>query len=127
MESIEKEYVIVNSHFASMDTFSFYLDASLQDNSTTKVSLCSSKKNEHLAVAVQTKDLPSASASGAESSQFHVSAPLQTSSRLNILKEVQGLSVLHPSTRLQLLHQYVHALTELAEEKVNIFLNDFYI
>ncbi|KAJ4728005.1 Kinase family protein [Melia azedarach] len=127
MESIEKEYVIVNSHFASMDTFSFYLDASLQDNSTTKVSLCSSKKNEHLAVAVQTKDLPSASASGAESSQFHVSAPLQTSSRLNILKEVQGLSVLHPSTRLQLLHQYVHALTELAEEKYNagLFLESF--
>lgn len=121
MESIEKEYVLINSHFASTDGFSFYLDASLQDNSMAKVSICPSKKNDHSAITMQTKDMPSDSASGAENSLFHVPAPLETSNRLFILKEVQGLTVLHPSTRLQLLHQYVHALTELAEAKVNTF------
>lgn len=126
MESIEKEYVLVNSHFASMDGFSYYLGASVQDNSTANVSICHSMKNDHSAVTMQTKDMPSDSASGAETSLFHVSAPLETSNRLCILKEVQGLTVLHPSTRLQLLHQYVHALTELAEAKVNPFLSFFF-
>lgn len=127
MESIEKEYVLINSHFASTDGFSFYLDASLQDNSMAKVSICPSKKNDHSAITMQTKDMPSDSASGAENSLFHVPAPLETSNRLCILKEVQGLTVLHPSTRLQLLHQYVHALTELAEAKYDagLFLESF--
>lgn len=127
MESIEKEYVLINSHFASTDGFSYYLDASLQDNSTAKVSTCPSKKNDHSALTMQTKDMPSDSASGAENSLFHAPAPLETSNRLCMLKEVQGLTVLHPSTRLQLLHQYVHALTELAEAKYDagLFLESF--
>ncbi|KAJ0110798.1 hypothetical protein Patl1_00703 [Pistacia atlantica] len=114
MESIEKEYVLVNSHIASVDAFSFYLDTSVQDNSTTRVSICP-KKNDHLADAMHTKESAAGCSGAAEISQF---VPLETSCGSSILKELQGLTILHPSTRLQLLHQYVHALTELAQEKV---------
>ncbi|KAK3194492.1 hypothetical protein Dsin_025802 [Dipteronia sinensis] len=127
MESIEKEYVLVNSHFASMDAFSYYLDTSVQDASTSKVSSSPSKKDDHLENSMQTKELAVGAASGAGSSQSHISAPLETSWKSSILKELQGLTILHPSTRLQLLHQYVHALAELAQEKYNagLFLESF--
>ncbi|TXG63130.1 hypothetical protein EZV62_010124 [Acer yangbiense] len=123
MESIEKEYVLVNPHFASMDAFSYYLDTSVQDASTSKVSSSPSKKGDHLESSLQTKEL----AVGAGSSQSLVSAPLELSWKSSILKELQGLTILHPSTRLQLLHQYVHALAELAQEKYNagLFLESF--
>ncbi|KAI9181644.1 hypothetical protein LWI28_017068 [Acer negundo] len=123
MESIEKEYVLVNSHFASMDAFSYYLDTSVQDASTSKVSSSPSKKGDHLENSMQTKEL----VVGAGSSQSLVSAPLEPSWKSSILKELQGLTILHPSTRLQLLHQYVHALAELAQEKYNagLFLESF--
>lgn len=127
MESIEKEYVLVNSHFASVDAFSFYLDTSVQDNSTTRVSVCSSKKNDDLADAMHTKELAVGCAGAAEISQFNESVPSETSCRSSILKELQGLTILHPSTRLQFLHQYVHALTELAQEKVmTLFLSQMF-
>ncbi|KAK2649921.1 hypothetical protein Ddye_017410 [Dipteronia dyeriana] len=123
MESIEKEYVLVNSHFASMDAFSYYLDTSVQNASTSKVSSSPSKKDDHLENSTQTKEL----AVGAGSSQSHISAPLEPSWKSSILKELQGLTILHPSTRLQLLHQYLHALAELAQEKYNagLFLESF--
>ncbi|KAK1558394.1 hypothetical protein Q3G72_001874 [Acer saccharum] len=123
MESIEKEYVLVNPHFASMDAFSYYLDTSVQDASTSKVSSSPSKKGDHLENSMQTKEL----AVGAGSSQSLISAPLELSWKSSILKELQGLTILHPSTRLQLLHQYVHALAELAQEKYNagLFLESF--
>ncbi|KAH7578129.1 hypothetical protein JRO89_XS01G0344100 [Xanthoceras sorbifolium] len=126
MESIEKEYVLVNSNFASMDAFS-YLEPSVQDTSTTKVSISPSKKNDCLANSVQTQELVVGAATGAGSSQSHISAQLETSRKSSILKELQGLTILHPSTSLQLLHQYVHALAELAQEKYNagLFLESF--
>lgn len=116
MESIEKEYVLVNANFASMEGFSYYLETSVQDASITKVSNSTSEKNDHLSNSFQTKEV----AGGAGSSQSHASASLESSSlKSSVLKELQGLTILHPSTRLQLLHQYVHALTELAQLKVS--------
>ena len=37
----------------------------------------------------------------------------------HILREAQGLTILHPSTRLYLLHQYISTLSDLAQEKVS--------
>lgn len=120
MESIEKGYVMVNPHYASLDGFSYHFETSLQEPSIAKLSLCPPKKNDHLAVAVQAKELATSSAGGAESSQLRPSASLESSFKSSILNDVQGLTVLHPSVEIQLLHQYVCALVELAAEKVKI-------
>lgn len=121
IESFEKDYVLVNPDFASVDAFSFCLTTSVQDNSTTRVSICPSKKNDRSADAMDTKDLAAGCAGSAGNSEFNVSVPLEKSCRSSMLKELQGLTILHPSINLQLLHQYVHALSELAQEKVKTF------
>ncbi|XVF33067.1 hypothetical protein REPUB_Repub17cG0136500 [Reevesia pubescens] len=128
MESIEKEYVLVNPHSTSMDTFSYYLETSLPDYSTSRLLTCQAKKSDQKSeVSVETKDAAGTSASSAKISQFQGSDPQATSSESAILREVQRLSILHPSTRLQLLHQYVQAITELAQEKYDagLFLESF--
>lgn len=116
MEPIEKDYVIVNAHFASVEDFSYYLESSLQDTSTTRVSPCPSRKSDKdIADAMQTMELTGSSVGAAQS---HGSDLLVTSSASSVLRGVQGLTILHPSTRLLLLRQYVQALTELSQEKV---------
>lgn len=125
MEPIEKDYVIVNAHFASVEDFSYYLESSLQDKSMTRVSPCPSRKSDKdIADAMQTMELTGSSVGAAQS---HGSDLLVTSSASSILRGVQGLTILHPSTRLLLLHQYVQALTELSQEKYNAghFLESF--
>lgn len=121
MESIEKDYVLVNNaHFASMATFTSSIEMSLQESSRASASIYTPKKNDPAIVAaLQTKELIPASLGGA-GGLSHVS--LEASSASTILRKVQGLSILHPSTRLQLLHQYVIALSELAQEKVSFAL-----
>ena len=117
MESIEKDYVIVNAYFASMDAFSFYFETSVQDKSTTRVSICpSGKSDKDIAVEMQTMELADSSVGAAQS---HGSDLLVTSSASSIIREVQGLTILHPLTRLHLLYHYVQALAELSQEKVN--------
>ncbi|KAL4622033.1 hypothetical protein ACB092_06G268000 [Castanea dentata] len=127
MEPIEKDYVIVNvnAHFASVEAFSYYLESSLQDKSTTRVSPCPSRKSdEDIADAMQTMELTGSSVGAAQS---HGPDLLVTSSASSILRGVQGLTILHPSTRLLLLRQYVQALAELSQEKYNAghFLESF--
>ncbi|GMY39023.1 serine/threonine-protein kinase ATG1a isoform X1 [Fagus crenata] len=117
MESIEKDYVIINAYFASMDAFSFYLETSVQDKSTTRVSICpSGKSDKDIAVEIQTMELADSSVGAAQS---HGSDLLVTSSASSIIREVQGLTILHPLTTLHLLYQYVQALAELSQEKYN--------
>ncbi|KAK6285883.1 hypothetical protein POUND7_012062 [Theobroma cacao] len=117
-ESIEKDYVLVNPHFESMETFSYYLDTSLQDNSSIKLFKCPAKKSDQeSAVAGQTKETTGSSAGSAKIPQVQGLDPPATSSKSALLMEVQQLSILHPSTRLQLLHQCAQAITELAQEK----------
>lgn len=124
MESFEKEYVLVNAHFASADSFSSSLVTSVQENSSAaRVSICR-PNDKDVAVALQTKELTSSCIDGAESYDLNI---LAKSSASTILRKVQGLSILHPSTRLQLLHQYITTLSELAQEKLNagLFLESF--
>ncbi|XVE77352.1 hypothetical protein DITRI_Ditri13aG0055500 [Diplodiscus trichospermus] len=125
LESIEKEYVLVNPHFASTETFSYHLETSLHDYSTSRLLKCQPKKSDQEStVSVETKESAGGSA---KISQFQGSDPQATSSESAMLKEVQRLSILHPSTRLQLLHQYVEAIAELAQEKyaAGLFLESF--
>ncbi|KAH0980030.1 hypothetical protein GBA52_007207 [Prunus armeniaca] len=127
MESIEKDYVMVNPHFASMESFSYYLETSLQLNSTTRASISGSKQNDHdISVAKKTEEQATSSI-GVESSQTCGSAKSPTSCGSTLLLEVQGLSILHPSTRLHLLHQYAQVLADLSQEKdkAGLFLDSF--
>ncbi|XP_041000279.1 serine/threonine-protein kinase ATG1a isoform X3 [Juglans microcarpa x Juglans regia] len=118
VESIEKDYVLVNAPFASMEGFSYSLETSLQDKSTSRVSLYPSRKNDlDIAVAMQKMELADSSVGGPESAQSHGSDLLVTSNASSTLREAQRLTILHPSTKLHLLHHYLEALAELSQEK----------
>ncbi|XP_030488353.2 serine/threonine-protein kinase ATG1a isoform X1 [Cannabis sativa] len=124
MESIEKDYVLVNPHFASSESISYFLETSQLSNSKTGVSTYAQKQNEQGRPVIQEEELAESSIGGLEGSLKHGSDLLPTSIPLSLLREVQELSILHPSTRLQLLHQYVEVLTELAQEKYD---TEFYL
>lgn len=114
MESIEKDYVLVNANSTLIETFSYHLGTSLQLHSTTKASTSTPKQNEQDRTTMHTKELVAGSLGVIGSSQNHGSVSCAST----ILREVQGLSILHPSTRLHLLHQYIQLLSELSQEKV---------
>ncbi|XP_061996304.1 serine/threonine-protein kinase ATG1a [Rosa rugosa] len=127
MESIEKDYVMVNSHFASMESFSYYLEHSLQLDSTTRASICASKQKDHgIPRVIKTEELAAGSL-GVGSSQTQGSVIEPASCASTLLLEVQGLSILHPSTRLHLLHQHAQVLADLSQEKYNagLYLESF--
>ncbi|RVW95487.1 Serine/threonine-protein kinase ATG1a [Vitis vinifera] len=68
MESIEKGYVLVNAHFASMETLSSSLETSLQDNPAARATIYSPNKNdEDVAVAMKTTELTATSVGAVES------------------------------------------------------------
>ncbi|KAJ4953921.1 hypothetical protein NE237_030753 [Protea cynaroides] len=120
LESIEKDYVLVSSHFASMETLSSSLEESLQDHSTPRVFCFPTKKiGKNVGVAMQTSTLATNSARCEEILGIHASLPLATSHASTELRDIQGSSKLHTSTRLWILHQYIQALSELAQEKLN--------
>lgn len=116
MESIEKDYVLVNAHCPSMETSSYHLETSLEGCSL-RVSHALSIDQDMIA-KTQKKELIATTRDVGESSRSRgqFSMPCAAS----MLKEVQGLSILHPSTRLQLFNQYVQVLSDLSKEKVSI-------
>lgn len=116
MESIEKDYVLINSHFTSLEAFSDYFEASVQDNSSRRISMFPSKRtNLDIGVAKQTKDLSSSSAEGLDNLKINKIEPCVASCESSALR----ISLLHPSNRLELLHQYMQILAELSQEKYN--------
>ncbi|XP_028208179.1 serine/threonine-protein kinase ATG1a-like isoform X3 [Glycine soja] len=120
MESIEKDYVFVNSHFASFEAFSDYFEASVQNSSSHRISLFSSKRtNMEVGHAKQTKDLPFSSTEVLENLKSNKQEACVASCEFAALRKENGISSLHPSNRLQLLHQYVRILAELSQEKYN--------
>ncbi|GAB4861490.1 hypothetical protein Ancab_036692 [Ancistrocladus abbreviatus] len=122
VESIERSYVLVNSHFASMETLISSVETSLQDSSTARTCVLPSQMDGNVSVAAQAKELPAASTGGMYDSSSTRLESSTVSAQPDIFGEVQGLSVLHPSRRLQLLHQYLCALSDIAKEKLNASL-----
>lgn len=112
LELIEKDYVLVDPHFASVENLSYYLETSLQASHPTRISNYPSKKND-----IGTKEVGACSLNVAETLQVHSSGSLITSSESTMFMEVQGLNFLQPSSRLYFLYQCVQALEELAQEK----------
>ncbi|XP_020216599.1 serine/threonine-protein kinase ATG1a [Cajanus cajan] len=119
MESIEKDYVLVNSHFASLEAFSDYYEASVQDNSRRISMFPSKRSNLVIGVANQTKGLSSSSTEGLENLNSRKLEACVASCEFAASREEQGISSLHPSNRLEFLHQYVYILAELSQEKYN--------
>ncbi|GLT34244.1 hypothetical protein SLA2020_087690 [Shorea laevis] len=127
MEAIEKEYVIVNRHCGSTETFSYYLETLVQGSSAGLSNFQAKNEQERAGDDMQKTQFAGSSAGHAKSSHVHGLSPLSISSGQMISREQQGLSILHPSTRLHVLHQYVQALAELARENYNagLFLESF--
>ncbi|KAL1350287.1 hypothetical protein HN51_014394 [Arachis hypogaea] len=128
MESIEKDYVLVNHHFASLEAFSEYFEASVQDNSTCKVSICSSKRtNTETGVPMQTNDPSHCHAGELENPKSGEPVALAASRAFDVLSKMHGTSSLSSSNRLELLHLYVQILAELSCEKYNakLYLESF--
>ncbi|GKV49394.1 hypothetical protein SLEP1_g56147 [Rubroshorea leprosula] len=127
MEAIEKEYVIVNPDCGSTETFSYYLETLVQGSSAGLSNFQAKNEQEPAGDDMQKRQFAGSSAGCAKSPHVHGLNPLSISSEQMISREQQGLSILHPSTRLHVLHQYVQALTELAQENYNagLFLESF--
>ncbi|KAK7381941.1 hypothetical protein VNO80_00517 [Phaseolus coccineus] len=118
MQSVEKDYVLVNSHFASLEAFSDYFDASVQDDSLYNISLTHSKITDlDIGVAKKTEDLTSSSSRGLENLKSNKLETCVASFEFTALRKEHEISSLHPSNRLELLHQYVKILKELSHQK----------
>lgn len=121
MEFIEKDYVLVNARSATMEDFSYYPVASLQVDSTTASPTSALKQKEQDAQSMQMKKL----ACDMENS-LKLGSDLSSTSRASTIPTAtRGISVSHPSTRIQQLHQYVHVIAALSQEKVHAFLSLF--
>ncbi|KAL9229039.1 hypothetical protein vseg_004555 [Gypsophila vaccaria] len=97
LDAIEREYILVHSNFASMEILTSSLGTSLKESSNTRPCVPASKNDDQ-----------------------QVRIMKEQTERWNarcMLREAEGLSALHPSARLQLLHQYLDALSDLAQEK----------
>ncbi|CAN6480547.1 unnamed protein product [Victoria cruziana] len=120
LESIVREYVLVNANIASMESISSSLMASMQDQSGSKCADCSfTKTAKSVDIPLQCGEIPTASISGVRSLGSHgsvSSAMLQASNDSREIAQVQRLA----STRLRLLHDHAHALSALAKEKLDL-------
>ncbi|CAN8253953.1 unnamed protein product [Cochlearia groenlandica] len=104
LELIEREYVLVSRPSASMEGSSECFGTSLQDSGIRNT--------------LPKKDKGSSSSHEAQRPLSDESGP-RPSSGSYLLTEVQRLTTVHPPTKLQLLHQYAEALTEVAREMGN--------
>ena len=119
MESIDKGYVFVNAHLASVEALSYYFEASEQANTASRVSICPSERNDQeIAVAEQTMDAASCYGNEAEKSESNELEAFALSTAFAVLRKVEGISSMHCSNRLELLHWCVQILMELTQEKV---------
>lgn len=129
LECIEREYVLVLSNFASMEILTSSLGTSTKESSNSKACPLAPNNREEqpMPIAEDSKGLAAkfvASSASASCSGMDVST---ASGEPHIPREAQGLTTLHPSTRLYLLHQYISTLSDLAQEKLNagLFMESF--
>ncbi|WOK98950.1 serine/threonine-protein kinase ATG1a isoform X1 [Canna indica] len=125
LEFIEQEYVLVNANFGSLETLPSSFEPSLSDDSTTRMPSYKIKMIEKgYAAPVQSQEQAAPSVNAAATVESHVSpfssVPHYT---VTVSEEVHDTSSLHPSSRIQRLSQYMDALVELAQEKLNAGLH----
>ncbi|XP_023638515.1 serine/threonine-protein kinase ATG1a isoform X2 [Capsella rubella] len=104
LELIEREYVLVNRPSASLEGSSDCFDTSLHNSGLPNFL----PRNEKVSLSSLEAQRPLSDAS--------VPRPASGS---YLLTEVQRLTIVHPPTKLQHLHQYAQVLTELAGEMGN--------
>ncbi|GAB2271888.1 hypothetical protein Dimus_006717 [Dionaea muscipula] len=119
MESIEREYVLVNPHVGSVETLTS-AETSLVESSTVRACAYPPKRSDqHMLVSAHAKEIVTPSVGGMESTSSCGLDSLTVSGSPNMLREEQRLSGsgLHPSMRLQLLQQYLNVTSNVALEK----------
>ncbi|XP_073525423.1 uncharacterized protein [Phyllobates terribilis] len=94
LELIERGYVLVHTDFASMESLTSSLERTLIDSSSVRASVSEIAKSSISRVGTSSNVAANVSMEG-------------------------GPCELNPSARLQLLQQYIHALSVVAEEKIN--------
>lgn len=120
LEFIERDYVFVNSRFGSTDTICSSVEASVRDISELRHSdRRVETTSKSIAVQKQAEELSISAVCDGEKLGSHRPVPLAASRTLIDSVDAGSLHS-HPSMRLRSLHQYVHALSELAKEKVCI-------
>lgn len=120
LELIEQEYVVVNAQFSSMETLSSSLETSVIGSSSRQLGGLN-KKQDSAATLMHNLEPPSLF--DFRILRSHEFVPLEktkTSQMSSEQKEMLRKSSLHPSVRLHLLHQYIEALSDLAQDKVFI-------
>ncbi|GAB2291154.1 hypothetical protein Dimus_025413 [Dionaea muscipula] len=117
MDSIEREYVLVNSHFASMETLTEEVTSLQESSSGRACGFPPKRSHQHMPVTSYAKEMSTGSVGGMENTSSSGLDSLMAPASPNILREVQRRSVLRPSTRLQLLHQYIHVISNVSLEK----------
>uniref|UniRef100_A0A803M385 Protein kinase domain-containing protein n=1 Tax=Chenopodium quinoa TaxID=63459 RepID=A0A803M385_CHEQI len=128
LDSIEGEYVLVHSNFASMEILTSSLGTSLKKGSATKAcNLAPTYHDKQLPTMPEMNELTPKLVGGFDNSLQSEMNSLTLSGPPSISREAQDLPILHPSMRLQLIHQYVCVLSDLARDKLNagFFLESF--
>ncbi|GAB4844742.1 hypothetical protein Ancab_038132 [Ancistrocladus abbreviatus] len=127
MESIERSYVLVNSHYSSTETVISSIEASPQESSTARTSVLLPQIDGHMPVAAQPREPPAASVGGMHNSSSSGLGSAALTAPPEMFSEVHGPYVLLPSRRLQFLHQYLCAISDIAKEQINagLFLASF--
>ncbi|XP_072963228.1 serine/threonine-protein kinase ATG1a [Typha angustifolia] len=110
LDSIEREYVIVDHDFTLMELLSSSLEISMQNSSSSRVANDGPPTTNGPSL-IQAGD----STHDLDSMENRTFAPLPLSES-SAVEDMQAMPI-HPFSRLRLLNQYIHVLTELAEEK----------
>ncbi|XP_068634486.1 serine/threonine-protein kinase ATG1a-like [Aristolochia californica] len=110
LEALEQEYVLVNAHSALVDTVSSLLEGSKGSPV---------KNSEDLVISPKPTDTAVSSACDIENIRRYGSASLHASHASTEEVELHDQSSFHPSLKMQLLHHYLQALADLAQEKFN--------
>ncbi|XP_042425661.1 serine/threonine-protein kinase ATG1a isoform X2 [Zingiber officinale] len=125
LEFIEQDYVLVNANFALMETCTSSLEPSLNENSTSMVPNCRLNMTRRGYVGpVKSEERPELSIHRADTMDSHVpSLSSQSQASFTASEELHGTTSVHPFSRIQFLSQYINALTELTQEKLDARLS----
>ncbi|XP_042422063.1 serine/threonine-protein kinase ATG1a-like [Zingiber officinale] len=125
LEFIEQDYVLVNANFALMETCTSSLEPSLNENSTSMVPNCRLNMTRRGYVGpVKSVERPELSIHRADTMDSHVpSLSSQSQASFTASEELHGTTSVHPFSRIQFLSQYINALTELTQEKLDARLS----
>ncbi|GLJ55411.1 hypothetical protein SUGI_1189660 [Cryptomeria japonica] len=119
LESIEQEYVLVNSHGTSTETLSSSLCGSGLDHSQSKIAASVPNIQKSISSPMQIVGAPVCSVSGVESLGSQTSIPSRTSQASIDANDMLDRPCSHPPRMLQSLQRCAHSISDLVNEKLD--------